>query len=306
MTILQQFGPTYRDDGQAFYAHKWLNRLPDTTCLRVPVTVPPDQWPEHDALLFVDFGHDALGLPLAVPPKGKPSLCWLSDTHFSPAAKANRFRWAEAFDIACFVHADGAEEYRAGHREQTVHWLPVAADHEIYHPPTELIEPRWDLCFVGHVGHPRRDEILERVFAAVPSFTWKSGVFFEDCCRVYHQSRIVFNVSLCGDLNMRTFEALWAGALLLTDPQLSMAEVDIVNGENALIYETADEAIKLARWALAHPEERQTICIRNELWRNLTAHTYQDRAKEIRAYLSGMLEYRQSPLGASPMGGFHA
>jgi len=284
MTILQLFGPTHRDDGQPFYAHKWLSRLPDTTVIRVPLTMPPEQWPDHDAVLFVDFGHDALGIPDPVIPKGKRSVCWLSDTHFSEVTRANRFRWAEAFDVAAFVHQDAAQEYEANHRQQTVSWLPVAADHELYTPPPIPICTRWDVCFVGHVGDPHRDEYLERVFEAVPNFTWRN-VYFQEACQVYHQSRVVFNVSLRGDLNMRTFEALAAGGgVLVTDRQQGMDDLGIRDGNHCWLYHTGEGAVKAVQAALAVESDGGAMAQRGLAWVK-AGHTYEHRARVLRDML---------------------
>jgi len=307
--IIQPCGPSLRDDGAALYLKRWLNRVPGVTYDRMPVTKPISEWGEYDAVIYVDWAEDAVlrGRPAWTPDPGKPSLCWQSDLHWTPSGRTYRLEQSAAFQLVAFCQR--SETLPAEGVTCAARWLPHAADHLVYHPllthplspddpsrwdpsPStfQTIEriPRWDLCFVGHAGDPGREEALERMFAAIPNFCFRPGVFFEAAADVYHWSRIVFNPSVRHDLNMRTFEALAARSFLLADRQDGMDALGLKHGEHCLIYDTTEEAIELAREWSDPSKDRKRIEIADSGWRwCLAHHTYYHRARTMLAWLIG-------------------
>ena len=308
MRIIQPCGPSHRDDGAPLYIQRWLNRFPGVTCDRFPVTVPADQWGDYDAVVYVDWAQDAFnGLPPFVPDPAKRSVCWQSDTHWKPEGWSYRMEQAVHYGTAAFAQRNAADVLAKGPPPFRVEWMPHAADHYVYYPAMRAkiepppkwepdfgifeefmceVIPRWDLCFVGYMQDPSRQERVERMFQAIPNFCFRPGVFFEEASKVYHFSRVVFNPSARGDLNMRTFEALAARSFMLADRQQGMDTLGLKNGEHCLIYDTMEEAIELAKEWSDPSKDRKRIEIADAGWRwCLANHTYWHRAKTILGWL---------------------
>jgi hypothetical protein len=77
--------------------------------------------------------------------------------------------------------------------------------------------------------------------------------------QVYNRSRIVFSKSIGGDVNMRVFEALAAGALLVTDRIGNGLDELQTEGEHYMGYDTAAEAVAQVERYLADEEARARI-----------------------------------------------
>jgi hypothetical protein len=74
-------------------------------------------------------------------------------------------------------------------------------------------------------------------------------------------SRTSLNISLNGDLNLRTFETLAAGGLLVADrlsPE-SGQELLFENRRHMLLFDQPEELLTLLPYYLAHPEEAEAI-----------------------------------------------
>jgi len=98
---------------------------------------------------------------------------------------------------------------------QSVHWLPAAADPDIWRYLPDTIK-EYDVLFVGATDpnvHKQRVKMLEHLGDDV---TVKHA-FGPDAATLFNQAWVVVNQSLAGDLNMRVPEALSCGATLLTD-----------------------------------------------------------------------------------------
>ena len=192
---------------------------------------------------------------------------------------------------------------KCGQRTHTPIWMTHAADHTIYTPPLRNygvdlstippdpkeydahccdIIPIYDICFVGHPSNEERNPILDKLFKAIPSFAWRSGVFFRHAARVFHQSRIVFNAAIKHEINMRTFESLATRSFLLTDRQHGMDLLGLKSGVHCEIYDTLDEAIDKARWYLDPRRDALRRHIADQGWRwFLNGQTYWHRARTL-------------------------
>jgi len=298
MKFLQVCGPSHRDDGAPFYIKKALNELSECSCERVPVTLDAKEWPEHEFVLYADWGQDNFPhLPHpAFPPK---TFCWQSDTHWNSAAYEYRKGQSKHAAVAFICQLNGAQQMSKDGL-QNIAWLPHAADHRIYSPPAlgelegvppdpKAMEPlvheasaQYDLCWVGHYGTMERVDFLDKVFKAFSDrkgrFHYDHGVFFREAAKRYWRARIVLNKSIYEDLNMRTFEVLATRSFLLTDRQHGMEELGLKDGEHCAIYGSAEEAIDKAKYYLDRPKLRRDIARAGWEW-VLKEHTYTHRAQ---------------------------
>lgn len=79
--------------------------------------------------------------------------------------------------------------------------------------------------------------------------------------------------------NMRLYEATGVGALLLTDRKDNLGELFEI-GKEVVAYSSAEEAVELIRYYLAHPDEAQAIARAGQA-RTLREHTYRHRMEEL-------------------------
>ncbi len=104
------------------------------------------------------------------------------------------------------------------------HWLPLAADRSIYYPPNDEAERDLDVVFVGTMDfahRPKRSAILHRL-RQIADVTLIDGsgqrsVQPDEVADYYRRAKIVLNELLFDGINLRTFEAMACGAVLLTE-----------------------------------------------------------------------------------------
>lgn len=206
---------------------------------------------------------------------GAPTAYWAIDSHLKFDKHTKKTR-VQDYDFLFVAQEDYIPKYKEKGCKN-VYWLPLACDPEIHkHHNLPL---KYDLCFVGHIGldSPRR-EIILKLQKEFNMFVGQK--YLHDMARTYSQSKIVFNRAPRGDLNMRVFEALSCGRLLLTDRINNGWEDLFIDKEHLVIYDNYEDLVEKARYYLAHPDEREEIACRGqkEVWKK---HTYLHRARHL-------------------------
>ena len=114
--------------------------------------------------------------------------------------------------------------------------------------------------------------------------------FFEQMALTYSASHMVVNLSVRNDLNMRVFEALACGSLLLTD-ELSSPSIRklFTPGEHLVTYRNIDELVNIATHFLEHEQERRRIADAGRAL-VLAGHTYVHRMRAMLAALPRSLK----------------
>lgn len=100
---------------------------------------------------------------------------------------------------------------------ENVYWLPLAFD--ISMSPNEPMERIYDIAFVGSVNrivHPERQNLILTLKNKYPN-SFFGTLEGEEMYKLYSQAKIVFNKSVNNDVNMRFFESIGNGAVLLTN-----------------------------------------------------------------------------------------
>jgi hypothetical protein len=163
----------------------------------------------QDALVWVESG--MLSYPLGTERSEAPTAGYIIDAHLH-AAQSRVL--ASLFDLVLVAQRDYVPVIAEVH--PNVHWLPLAA-------PRAFLDlqrrPVFPVSFVGNVV-PRspRERALRAVNAAVPMNDWRRPHSIDDMGTTYASSRLVINPPAHGDVNMRFFEALACGALVVTPP----------------------------------------------------------------------------------------
>jgi len=236
----------------------------------------PHGW-HPDLYLWVETGLDHVPDDLAS--LSIPKACYLIDTHLH---LERHIETARHFDFVFLAQKEYVAAFKASGC-RNVYWLPLACDPEI-HGKTD-VGKKYDVGFVGSVtaAHTERKKLLDAIGCHFDLFTDRR--FMDEMARVFSQSKIVFNHSIGNDLNMRVFEALCSGSLLITDraPGSGLGEM-FVEGEHLLIYDNENDLIEKIRRHLEQPEERERIAGQG-MRRVLDQHTYEHRVKTLIAVM---------------------
>lgn len=210
---------------------------------------------EFDLHIWVDWGEDALKgvLPYeyALPQGPGVKVYWASDTHLG---YNYRMATAKLFDIAFVAQKKAVADFAKDGVSAT--WLPHAFEPLAY-PKTDFASKKYDLAFVGHINSENRMEALDRMFREFPNFFFGKRLFNE-AAEVYNRSKIVFNIAMKEDLNMRCFEVMGSGSFLLTDHLADIDELFTV-GKHLETWTTLDEAVEKAKFYIKTPEAREKI-----------------------------------------------
>ena len=270
-----------RNDGSPLY---YFNVLKHQLKLDTTHLIPEgdtSSFGKFDYHFWVDWGEDALPWKeWSIPNDGGKTIYVASDTHLD---NGYRLKKAKQFDFAFFNQKDAAE------KNDTI-WLPHAAEPQAY-PKIEIIK-KYDVCFIGHIQNTQnyndmnRTDALDRLFREVPNFYYGSRHpafpeknLFEDAARKFSQSRIVFNISIKDDINMRVFETLSTGSFLLTNWIPTLGDL-FEDGKHLVTYKSYDEMVKKAKYYLEHEDEREKIA-QAGYEEFISKHTYKHRIEKI-------------------------
>lgn len=209
-----------------------------------------------------------------------PTLCFHIDTF---GATYRRIRMSMLFDYACVFHP-GFDRlfHQAGHPRPV--FLPHAVEAEPFQPMHE--ERIYEVGWVGHVDKPMyatRRYLLPGLAHRFRMNEWKRSHTPEEVAEVYKRSKIVVNIGRDDypqDANLRVFEAMAAGALLITSVPTELSALGLQEGQHFVGYRDKDGVEDLVQYYLDHETERHRI---GEAARDLVLreHTYDRRVEQI-------------------------
>ena len=246
---------------------------------------------QPDLFLYIDSGHSAY-LPHSIEKLNCPTAAYLIDVHLGPRL---RQPLAALFDYVFVAQRDYLVDYQIA-PNQHVEWLPLACDPAVHKP---LGLPRvYDVGFVGHVGaRDQRGQLLGALAAHYALNDYRRDYSREEMAVVYNQSNIAFNHAIRDDVNMRVFEAMACGALLVTN-RIGNGLLDLFQeGKHLVTYQTQDELVERVAHYLAHDDERQAIAQAGQA-EVLARHSYQQRAEKILNVV-----FQQAPGARAPLRG---
>ena len=262
------FDNKVRPETTGFYCRRALGKLAEVEHFL------PEEIPEIPAEQFELFLNIDDGFQYHLPERLKPAACWVIDTHMN-------FPWclekASHFDYVFAAQQDGARELQnAG--ISTAQWLPLACDPEIHRPYP--CEKQWDFSFIGNLIGQGRCELLETLAAKYPTH-FIGQKYFEEMAQVNSASRLIFNRSVKNDINMRVFEAMGCGGLLITNDLSDNGQTELFDDNKHLVtYTCPEELLDKVNYYLKHESERGQIARQgHELV--LSQHTYQHRMKTL-------------------------
>jgi GT2 family glycosyltransferase/2-polyprenyl-3-methyl-5-hydroxy-6-metoxy-1,4-benzoquinol methylase/tetratricopeptide (TPR) repeat protein len=271
------YDDTLRRDTTGTYCLRALEKLAEAVHFR------PDQLaaiPKDDFDLYLNVDD---GLPYRLPPGLRPSAWWTIDTHLDfDRCRAK----APGFDFVFAAQRDGAERLRQ-EGIATAQWLPLACDPTIHRKHD--VPRQYDVCFVGHLAPGDRTEAI-RLLQSRFANAFVGQRYFEEMARTYSASRIVFNRSIRNDVNMRVFEALACGSLLVTNDLAENGQAELFrDGEHLVVYRDLDELVEKVAVYLNREDDRERIAAAG-MREVVEHHTYRHRMETILRHVEAAME----------------
>ncbi len=239
----------------------------------------------YDVYLRIDHGDYKYDVPVGLYPK----VFYVIDTHLKkPFKKLRRQLWH--YDIVICAQKEGAE--RLSHAlKRKCFWVPLGCDpdiHRAHHIPKTL-----DIAFVGTFGKKgSRPAILRMLHKRFPnSFIGQAP--HTEMSKLYGSAKIGFNYSLSNDINMRIFEVLSSGTLLLTN-KISGNGFDELfkEGTHLITYSGLPNLLRSVEYYLKNASEREHIA-RSGHEECLAHHTYRIRVQAILDIIERQLQWKR-------------
>lgn len=229
-----------------------------------------------DLYLRIDHGDYREDLPEAC----RPRVFYAIDTHL-PKSWARIRALAKRYTLVCCAQRSGAQRLPNGA------WVPLGCD-----PAAHAASPsprRWDVGFIGTDGGVPRKFYLQALRERYPNSMIGHAPHTE-LGRIYGQSAVGFNYSIRGDVNMRMFEVLCSGTLLLTNrlPHEDLGLLGLRDGEHFVSYRSPTELFDRIDYYLARDVERQAIAARGRA-EAMRRHTYRHRLQQMLSLASQRL-----------------
>lgn len=262
------FDNSVRPETTGTYVRRALGEVAEVEHL-LPTDLGRSRTDASDLILAVDEG-----LSYRFPFNLHPLALWAIDTHLD---FERLLKQAEQARFVFCAQWDGVEKFRQAGIDNAV-WLPLACDPELH--GQQSVEKQFDVAFVGNSFPGPRHDLLELIRREFPN-TFVGQRYYEEMARTYSAARIVFNRSVANDVNMRVFEALASGSLLVTNDLTENGQAELFrDGEHLVTYRTAEELIDKLRFYLIHDEARERIARRGRE-EVLAKHTYRHRVEAI-------------------------
>jgi Glycosyl transferases group 1 len=223
-----------------------------------------------------------------------PTVCFHPDTY---AFTDRRIRWSAVFDHAVVFHPGYRERFaRAGHPGAFL--LPHAVRRGFFEGPQ--LPREFDVGWVGQTGGPLyngRAKWLPKLAAEFRMNDWTQRFTLEETAAIYRRSRTVVNIGrddFPQDANLRVFEVLASGALLITSLPSELTQLGFQDGVHFVGYREPSDLIRIVRRYLADETSRSKI---GDAARSLvlSEHTYDRRAEQLLAHLAEAGQDRRAP-----------
>jgi Glycosyl transferases group 1 len=304
MTILVLCWESNLCNTLGFYAQAFRRRGVRLVCAgpEFPWNGNVGEWlrlcPEKPALIWHPEA-DVPFLPWGLANVDVPTACFQVDTY---AYTRRRISWSTLFDLVLVFHPGYEVEFReAGHPGARL--MPHAVEAQLFSAPEP--ERVYEVGWVGQMEGPvyrARSRILAQLSKSFRMNELGRRYSGEELASTYRQSKIVVNIGRDDhpqDANVRTFEAMAAGTLLITSLPSELSAIGFRDGVHFVGYRNEAEITGLVRTYLADDAARRTIA---EAAREfvLREHTYDRRIDTFLELLNGMEKKRCAPARTWP------
>ncbi|MCC6547311.1 glycosyltransferase family 1 protein [Candidatus Sumerlaeota bacterium] len=234
--------------------------------------------PEKPALvIWPDAPNPAL--PCGLESVDVPTVSFEIDT---PCGLEKREYWSQLVDHPCLFTPAMREQFLRRHPGAQDLLFCVDGDHS--YAPASADRPH-EIGWVGSIEprlYPMRARVIPELARHFRMNDWKKFYNHTEMMEVYQQSKIVVNLPR-GDVryaNLRYFEAMAAGTLLITWSPSDLEAMGYHEGTHYVAYKSEDDIIPLVRKYLADDEARVRIAAAGQR-ETLTNNTYRVRAESL-------------------------
>ena len=233
-------------------------------------------------------------LPDGLAQSAAPTICLHPDTY---AFTERRIRWSLLFDHAAVYHPGYDTRFREG-GHPSVFVSPFAVRRESFDLPE--VDRVYEVGWVGQSSgaiYQNRARLLPLLARHFRMNDWAKSYSLDETAAIYRSSKIVLNIrrdDYPQDANMRVFEVLASGALLITALPSELSQLGFVEGTHFIGYTKEEELVPLIRSFLENEPARAGIAAaaREKI---LSEHTYDHRIQEILDRLKEFGEERAAP-----------
>jgi len=213
-----------------------------------------------------------------------PTACFQVDTY---AYARRRVIWSMLFDYPIVFHPGFDVQFReAGHPRPLL--FPHAVESSLF--PRAERERGFEVGWVGQIGgslYRQRAHLLPELARSFRMNNWTKHHAPPEMAEVYKQSKIVVNIGRDDypqDANLRTFEAMAAGALLLTSLPSELTQIGFEEGKHFFGFRIRNEIAPLIRKYLVNETARRQVAeaAREKVLRE---HTYDIRVQALLGHL---------------------
>lgn len=227
-------------------------------------------------ILFIEGGTMQV-LPIGLEKMNCITAWYGIDTHMD---YNKHLRISRLFDVTFVAQKEYVSRLTSDGIKQA-HWLPLGFAPELL--PLKNLDRDIDISYVGSINvniNPHRHQLISNL-----KDNFNSNSFGlaspKEMGEIYSRSKIVFNKSVKNDINMRFFEAMGTGAVLVTDPIMENGLEDLFErNKHYITYENDNELIPTVASLLSEPDRLAEIS-KNVQKLILEKHTYDHRAKSI-------------------------
>ena len=223
-----------------------------------------------------------------------PKIAYLIDTHHN----ISRYdKYCLQFDYIFVANLSHVAYFQ--NQGFNAHWLPLACDPLIHQ--LIPIKRQFEIGFVGSIspGSKRFEYLTE--LAKFYNLQTQTIVDPQKMSLLYSQSQIVFNNCVGGsDLNMRFFESMACGAMLLSDMAYGSGQDIMFDDRSDYVCYNESNLIRLTKTYLAEPDLMRQVA---EQGRNkvLASHTYNHRLEDLLNVVAGKKSHTFTPSEFSQM-----
>jgi hypothetical protein len=208
-----------------------------------------------------------------------------------------RMRWASLFDHVSVCHPRYDEIFRQG-AHPGAFLLAHAVRRDFFEKPE--LRREFEIGWVGQVDgaiYRRRQKWLPKLSARFHMNDWKESYSLEEVAEIYRRSCVVVNLGrddFPQDANMRVFEVLASGALLITSLPSELTDLGFEDGVHFAGYQEEAEIIPLVKRYLQDEPGRSRIAQAGRE-KCMTEHTYDRRVEQFLDHFRILGSHRLAP-----------
>lgn len=245
------------------------NLLPDD--IQPLLILYPDAWPRL-------LPQDLVNTPY-------PTACFNIDTFEHPEQRA---RFSMLFDYAFVFHPGFDRQLQQFGHPQAI-CIPHAVEVNLFEVASA--KKIYDVGWVGRLDG-QSYSIRRRYIKGLQERFLMNDIYqyytIDEMAKIYQQSKIVINLSrddYLQDANLRCFEVMASGALLVTPQPTELSELGFTEGTHYITFQTESQMYELVEYFLKNEESRAVIA---KSARDLVMekHTYDARVQAILGTLS--------------------